>query len=44
MWNKGGTSQGMSLLDVSREKGFAATIIELCDNSAIIMVKSRWNL
>lgn len=24
----------MSLLDVSREKGFAATIIELCDNSA----------
>lgn len=28
------TSQGMSLLDVSREKGFAATIIELCDNSA----------
>ena len=28
------TAQGMSLLDVSREKGFAATIIELCDNSA----------
>ena len=28
------TSQGMSLLDVSREKGFAATVIELCDNSA----------
>jgi pSer/pThr/pTyr-binding forkhead associated (FHA) protein len=27
-------SQGMSLLDVSREKGFAATVIELCDNSA----------
>ncbi|OIQ15708.1 MAG: hypothetical protein BM556_17280 [Bacteriovorax sp. MedPE-SWde] len=27
-------SQGMSLLDVAREKGFAATIIELCDNSA----------
>ncbi|MEC7276350.1 MAG: FHA domain-containing protein [Bdellovibrionota bacterium] len=27
-------SQGMSLLDVSRERGFAATIIELCDNSA----------
>lgn len=27
-------SQGMSLLDVSREQGFAATIIELCDNSA----------
>lgn len=24
----------MSLLDVSREKGFAATLIELCDNSA----------
>ncbi len=24
----------MSLLDVSREKGFAATVIELCDNSA----------
>jgi len=28
------SSQGMSLLDCSREKGFAATIIELCDNSA----------
>ncbi|MBH48406.1 MAG: hypothetical protein CME71_09590 [Halobacteriovorax sp.] len=28
------TAQGMSLLDVSREKGFAATVIELCDNSA----------
>lgn len=27
-------SQGMSLLDVSRERGFAATVIELCDNSA----------
>lgn len=27
-------SQGMSLLDVSREQGFAATVIELCDNSA----------
>lgn len=27
-------SQGMSLLDVSREKGFAATVIELCDSSA----------
>jgi transcriptional regulator with PAS, ATPase and Fis domain len=25
---------GMSLLDVAREKGFAATLIELCDNSA----------
>lgn len=29
------SSQGMSLLDVSREKGFAATLIELCDNSAM---------
>lgn len=28
------SSQGMSLLDVSREKGFAATVIELCDESA----------
>ena len=28
------TAQGMSLLDVSREKGFAATVIELCDNSS----------
>lgn len=28
------SSQGMSLLDVSREKGFAATVIELCDDSA----------
>lgn len=27
-------AQGMNLLDVSREKGFAATLIELCDNSA----------
>lgn len=27
-------SQGMSLLDISREQGFAATVIELCDNSA----------
>ena len=28
------SSQGMGLLDVSREQGFAATVIELCDNSA----------
>jgi len=28
------SSQGMNLLDVAREKGFAATVIELCDNSA----------
>lgn len=28
------SSIGMSLLDVAREKGFAATVIELCDNSA----------
>jgi PAS domain-containing protein len=28
------SSQGMSLLDVAREKGFAATVIELCDSSA----------
>ena len=27
-------SEGMNLLDVSREQGFAATVIELCDNSA----------
>lgn len=28
------SSQGMNLLDVAREKGFAATVIELCDSSA----------
>ncbi len=28
------SSQGLSLLDVAREKGFAATIMELCDQSA----------
>lgn len=28
------SSQGASLLDVCREQGFAATVIELCDNSA----------
>ncbi|WP_372656204.1 hypothetical protein, partial [Halobacteriovorax sp.] len=28
------SSQGMNISDVSREKGFAGTIIELCDNSA----------
>jgi len=28
------SSQGQSLLDVAREKGFAATVIELCDQSA----------
>ena len=28
------SSQGLSLLDVTREKGFAATIIELADHSA----------
>ncbi len=28
------SSQGMDLLDVTREKGFAGTIIELCDQSA----------
>lgn len=27
-------SEGMSILDISREQGFAATIIEACDNSA----------
>ena len=27
-------SEGMSLLDVAREQGFAATVIELCDNSS----------
>jgi len=27
-------SEGMSLLDVAREQGLAATIIELCDGSA----------
>ena len=27
-------SEGMSLLDVAREQGLAATVIELCDNSA----------
>lgn len=28
------SSQGLNILDICREKGFAATIIELCDNSA----------
>ncbi|MBT3584232.1 MAG: FHA domain-containing protein [Halobacteriovoraceae bacterium] len=28
------SSEGENLLDVSREQGFAATVIELCDNSA----------
>lgn len=28
------SSQGMNISDVSREKGFAGTVIELCDNSA----------
>ena len=28
------SSQGANILEVAREKGFAATIIELCDNSA----------
>ncbi|OUR93701.1 hypothetical protein A9Q84_19760 [Halobacteriovorax marinus] len=28
------SAQGMNISDVSREKGFAGTIIELCDNSA----------
>ena len=28
------SSQGANLLDITREKGFAATIIELADNSA----------
>ncbi len=27
-------AEGMGLLDVAREQGFAATVIELCDNSA----------
>jgi transcriptional regulator with PAS, ATPase and Fis domain len=25
---------GMSILDITKERGFAATLIELCDNSA----------
>ncbi|MDA9189428.1 FHA domain-containing protein [bacterium] len=28
------SSQGVDILDVAREKGFAATVIELCDESA----------
>lgn len=28
------SAQGSNILDVAREKGFAATLIELCDNSA----------
>lgn len=28
------TSTGMNILDITREKGFAATLIELCDQSA----------
>lgn len=27
-------SQGMNVLDITKERGFAATLIELCDNSA----------
>ena len=27
-------SEGMNLLDISRERGFSATILELCENSA----------
>ena len=27
-------SEGMNILECAREKGFAATVIELCDNSA----------
>lgn len=27
-------SEGMSILDITKERGFAATLIELCDNSA----------
>ena len=28
------SSEGMNLLDVSREKGFSATLLDLCENSA----------
>lgn len=28
------SSQGESIMDVSRERGFSATVVELCDNSA----------
>lgn len=35
------SSQGASLLDVCREQGFAATIIELCDDSANNMGTSQ---
>lgn len=28
------SSEGMNLLDVSREKGFSATVLDLCENSA----------
>ena len=27
-------SAGMNILDITKERGFAATLIELCDNSA----------
>lgn len=27
-------SEGLSILDITKERGFAATLIELCDNSA----------
>ena len=27
-------SEGMNILDITKERGFAATLIELCDNSA----------
>lgn len=35
------TSEGMSILDITREKGFAATLIELCDQSASNMGTSQ---
>ena len=27
-------AEGMNILDITKERGFAATLIELCDNSA----------
>jgi PAS domain-containing protein len=34
-------SEGMNILDITKERGFAATLIELCDNSANNMGTSQ---
>jgi hypothetical protein len=34
-------SEGMNILDITKERGFAATLIEMCDNSANNMGMSQ---